>query len=219
MIITNQKGETFDMPAWQDCGWRRLSCALESCPMCGRQKKHRQRCLERGIDPESMEAAMDCIQKTFSEVGIRLRTDAAIMGVDLSNLEYIKEAEPPPMESYKIYAGVMAWRNSVYSLCGEAESWGNDWQNTEVARDLNWYANLLPVKLYRALSGKWEMENDDPDMWVDYVYTRYVVDEIIKILTNSLISLRGGINYRAINFMLLQSELAEIAKEIEKELN
>ena len=218
MIIKSPKGETFDMPAWQDCGWRRITCEKESCPMCGRQKKHRQKCLNRGLDPDSMEAAMDCVQETFSEVGDMLRTDAARFGVDLNNLEDVKETEPPSMESYQICAKVMKWRDAVYNLFGEAESWGDGWQNSEAGQDLSWYANLLPVKLYRALCAKWEMKNDDRGAWVDYIYTKYAVEEILKIIKNSLVSLRGELNCRQMNFMFLQSELAEVAKDIEKEL-
>ena len=218
MIIKNPKGETFDMPAWQDCGWLRITCEQESCPMCGRQKKHRQKCLNRGLDPDSIEAAMDCVQETFSEVHDMLRTDAARFGVDLNNLEDVKETEPPSMESYKICAKVMAWRDAVYNLFGEAESWGDGWQKTEPGQDLGWYANLLPVKLHRALSARREMNNNDSDAWVDYIYTKYAVEEILKILKNSLVSLRGESNCRQMNFMFLQSELAEAAKEIEKEL-
>ena len=45
-----------------------------------------------------------------------------------------------------------------------------------------------------------------------------MIEEILKILKNSLSALCDEPNCRKVNFMLLHSELAEAAKEIEKEL-
>ena len=204
------------MPAWQDCGWRRLSCGEESCPICGRVERQRQKCLARGLDPDSMEAAMECVGDTFAEVKELLQKDAKRMGIDLNNLEEVKEPEPPLPESYPLYQKMMAWRKEVFAMLEAASQWGEQWLQSEESQDLSWYANLLPVKIYRALSDKWEMENSDTEAWVDYYYTKYVIGESIKILHQAFTVLRAQPSPQCLQLQFLPSALKRMEEEIRK---
>lgn len=216
MLLKNKKGETFEMPAWQDCGWRRLSCEEPSCPICGRVQRQRQQCLARGLDPDSPEALMEGVGETFAEVKELLQKDAERMGIDLNNLEQVKEPEPPPPESYALYQKIMAWRKDVFAMLEAASQWGEQWLQSEESQDLSWYANLLPVKVYRALSDKWEMENSDPEVWVDYHYTKYVIEESIKILHQAFAVLRAQPSLQCLQLQFLPSALGQMEEEIKK---
>lgn len=213
-MLKNQQGETFDMPAWQDCGWRRITCGQDSCLMCGRVKQQRERCVAKGLDPDSWEAVMECVTEDFSEVSVLLKKDAKKMGIDLNNLEDVEIPEPPQPETYPVHSKLMEWRRGVFDLFGEAEEWGDGWLELEAGRDLGWYANTLPVKYYRTVSDKWSMENGEEEVWVDYYYTKYVVKEVIKILEDAFMALRREQTSRTLQFQILHSQLVNLKAEI-----
>lgn len=214
LMKQKDKEEVFQMPAWQDCTWRRVPCNKADCPMCGRVQRQRQKHIERGEDPDTWEAAMQDVGETFKEVHGLLRKDAKRMGIDLDNLEEVEIPEPPKAGTYPIYNKMMEWRKSVFSLAEEASEWGEAWLESEAGHDLTWYANLLPVKITRALSDKWEMENTDMDMEVDYDYTKYVIGECVKILQQALTTIRNLNPSQAVQFQLLHSQLVQMEEEI-----
>lgn len=214
MFLKNQQGETFEMPIWQDCGWRRITCGQDKCPMCGRLKRQKEKCIAKGLDPDSWEAVMECVSDNFSEVSMLLKKDAERLGIDLDNIKDIKIPEPPEPETYSVYEKLMELREGVFNLFGEAKEWGETWPELEAGQDLSWYINSLPIKYYRAVSGKWGMENGEEEAWVDYYYTKRVVLEIIKILGNAFVALRREQNSRALQFQILHSQLANLKTEI-----
>ncbi|MBU0648669.1 hypothetical protein KJ969_00965 [Patescibacteria group bacterium] len=203
-----------DMPAWQDCTWRRIACEKPDCRICGKIMKQRQNHIERGEDPDSMEFVLQDVMEDLQETRDLIQKSAKHMVVDLSNLEDIDMPEPPRPDKYPLYKELMRWRKNVYDSMGKARQSKALWPDTDAARDLAWYANLLPVKTYRLLSDKWEIQNGDDLAKFDYDYTKYVVHECVNILEKSFSSLHTLAPSQKVVFLLLHSQFAYMLKRI-----
>lgn len=214
MLLKNVQGETFEMSVWQDCGWRRLTCEKETCPICGRVKKQKQHCIDKGLDPDSWEAVMESVHESFKETAELLKKDAERLGIDLNNLEDMEMSEPPTPKAYPLHEKISKWHKEVFSFLGTASEWGESWINSEACLDLGWYANLLSTKTYRALSDKWKMNNNRDEVWVDYYYTRYVLAEILKILKTAFVVLRRKAGSQSVQLQILHSTLVNMEEEI-----
>lgn len=179
------------MPAWQDCTWRRRTCGKASCQVCGRMMALRQKHVDRGENPDSMEAALEDIEESFKEAKELLAKSAKKHNIDFSDNDGLEMSDPPKFNSYPLCRELMEWRNSVFSVIKKAEEDNAFWLKTEAAKDLAWYANLLPVKMHRLLTAKWEIENNNEWAKLDYDYTKYAVGEIISIVSRVFEGLRA----------------------------
>jgi hypothetical protein len=206
------KNGKFKMPEWMDCSWRRLSCDKDSCPICGRIKKDRQKHIELGEDPDSIESAFEDIAGNFKETLKLIKKDCEDKGIELTNVDNIQE--PPEPEKFPLYNKVNKWRNSVLSLRESPED--DIYHHTEAAADLFWYVNTLTAKIYRQLTNKWEIEHGDEYGDIDYEYTGHVIKECLKILKKSLRELSSFNSSQKIGLMLIHDKLLDLEKEILK---
>lgn len=204
----------FEMPKWMECGWRRVGCGRDDCPLCGRIKKDRQGHIEKGEDPDSWKSVFEDVSRNFKEVLEAIKQDAKQRGIDITNIDDIKE--PPEPEEFLLYNKAHEWRKFVCAILEEAADSGELWLDTEVGQDLSWYSSLLLGKIYRQLSNRWEMDHGDAYGEFDYEYTQKVIKESLKIIKQSLQELISYDTGQRINLMLAQSRLVDFENEILK---
>lgn len=207
--------DNFKMPKWMECSWRRVSCGKDNCPICGRIKRDRQRHIERGEDPDDIKSVLEDVSRNFKEVMEMIKRDCEARGIELTNIENVKE--PPGPEEFPFYKKVKEWNKSVMTLGNMAQLSGEFWIQTEEAADLFWYANTLLAKTYRQLCNKWHIKNDDEYGDFDYQYTKYVLKECLKILKKSLKELiknnqsrRKELNSILLNLRNLEKQIIKI---------
>lgn len=207
-----KKKQKFKMPKWMDCAWRRGGCNKEDCPICGRINAFRYKCIMEGKDPDTMEAAMEQVGQKFKEVLEKIKEDCESKGIELTNIENIKE--PPEPEKFPLYRKIKGWRDSVYFLLENPAF--EFCYFTEAGQDLAWYADTLMAKVYRQLCNKWHIENGDEYGEFDFQYTSYVLKECLGILKKSLKELKGNNVYQKKEMSLALSELSGLEKQIKK---
>lgn len=179
--------ESFELPAWIDCSWRRIACGRNDCPICGRVERDRQKHEMRGEDPDDAQVMMEDLAESLRETIVTIHKMAAEMNIDLSNLDDVDpEPQPPEPKAFRLYRDVWAWREEVDRVTNEAELNGAFWPYTEDAEDLGWYKNTLCTKVYRQLCNRWQLERGNEDVWTDYEYSHRVLHECCELLERAL---------------------------------
>jgi hypothetical protein len=208
-----ESDDDFEYPAWQECTWRRVPCNKPDCPMCGRIQRQRQKHIDQGEDPDDIEYVMADVKETFKETFELLKKNTKDLNIDFENLDEDCVSEPEP-EEYLIYNNLMEWRRKVYDLANQARSMKAWWVDTDPGKDLTWYANLLPSKVYRLLIDLWEIKNQDQDVKFDYDYTKYVIRECLKSIYQAFEQLAVFDTDKKQPFTNLQKQLKSLEKEI-----
>ncbi len=193
------------MKSWQDCQWLRAPCGQKNCPLCGPIEEKRQEHIEKGEDPDSMEAALQDVSDNFQELMRVIKKDAAKHGIVLDDLEEEETVEPPPAEIYPLYNEVEKWSSGITKIYEISDEVSSAWLYTEAGEDLVWYARTLLVKTRRQLGNFWHIEQGEEYMDMECQYTGYVLNEVICILQNALINLiaAGGPHANKFNLALL----------------
>lgn len=207
-----KKGEKFGMPGWMECTWRRVPCGKDNCPICGTIKKDREKHLARGQNPDDLGVVLDDLGNSFREIMKMIKMDAKKHGIDITNIEKIKE--PPRPEKFPLYREVEKWRGNVLACAHGTEN--NFWTFTEEAQDLFWYTNILTTKTYRQLCNRWHLDNESDYGDYDYQYTRRVLSESLKILQKSLSELIPAGSAQKGKLMLISAGLMNLEKKILK---
>lgn len=130
---------------------------------------------------------------SLSEALEMIKKDVKRSGIDITNIENIKE--PPPPEKFVLYSKIVKWVNFISEIAYRAEMSHELWLETEAAADLLWYRNIFATKSYRQFCNRWHIDNGDDYGGVDFEYTKYVLAECSKILIsslNELLSLASG---------------------------
>lgn len=204
----------FKVPEWWECQWRQIACGRDECRMCGRINRSRQKHIDKGEDPDSMEAAFEDIKETFAEVKEMLSKDAKKMGIDLNNLPDEID-DTPKAEEFPLYNQVMKWYTLLMTTISNAHQSGEECLESEPAKDLMWYKNTILVKTYRQLCNRFELDKGDDIADVDYEYTRYVLAESIKIVKKSLEEIiKNYSTLQEVNLKLALSQIKDLEAEI-----
>lgn len=202
----------FKMPEWMDCTWRRIPCGRDDCPICGKIKQDEEKHIQKGEDPDSPEAMLEDVSHNFREALEAIKADAEDQGIDIENIDDIKE--PPKPQEFDLYEKTKRWWDSVMVLVKESESEKGSWLETEAGKDLVWYANTVLAKTYRQLCNRWHLENGDEYGDVDYDYTQYVLKEVFKFLDDALRDLQEKNTKHNKEFKLAQIFLNQLKNEI-----
>lgn len=210
--MTLPKIKGFNIPKWWECGWRRVACGKKSCVLCGRILGDRQKHIERGEDPDDMKSVLEDVGGSLSEALAMIKQDARRMGIDIANIDNIKE--PPRPDKFALYRRVAKWRGIVSEIIARAEESQSLWLFTEVAADLMWYKNIVAAKTYRQLCNRWHIDHGDDYGEVDVVYTKYVLTECIRIMKKSLHELSLLASEQKAELMLAAGRLAKFESEI-----
>ncbi|MDA2922951.1 hypothetical protein MYX07_06840, partial [Patescibacteria group bacterium AH-259-L07] len=209
--------DDFEMSKWMECAWRCVPCGKDECKICGSIKRDLQKHIERGEDPYSIESALEDVGDTFREALTMIKKDAKRRGIDIDNIDDIKE--PPRPEEFPLYKKAKKWRDTIFKIA-EAEHQSHKgeslWLNTEEAADLFWYSSTLSAKTYRQLCNRWHIETGDGYGDFDYTYTKYVLKECLTILKKSLKDLSFLAPAKTGELISALAELNDLEKEILK---
>lgn len=202
----------FKVPVWWECGWRRKNCKKRSCVLCGGIIADREKHIAKGEDPDSMKSVLEDVGQSLVETLVMIKVDAEKHGIDITNIEDIKE--PPKPESHALYRNIAKWRNGIIKLVDKADEADEIWISTEPAADLLWYISTLSAKTYRQLCNRWHIKNGDGYGEFDYKYTQYVLSEVLDILENSLAQLTKLNSQHQVVLMFALNQLIKFRKSI-----
>lgn len=206
------KEKEFKIPRWMDCSWKRISCGEDSCPVCGKIKREREKHIKNGEDPNDIALAITDLSNTFKKILKDIKKDAKNMGVSLSKIKSKKE--PPAPYEFFLFNEIKKWRDSMFFIIKRTVIRREALVYTEAFDDFIWYADLLPLKTYRQLCNKWEIENGEKDDDHDYVYTKYVLDECLKFLKEALAVFMFFDSYEKHLFIINAAALMSLEEEI-----
>lgn len=206
------KIDGFKIPEWWECSWRRIGCGKKTCRLCGKIQKDRQGHISKGEDPDSLESALEDVGGSFREAMSMIKKHAESMGIDITNIDSIKE--PPEPNKLPLYRKIFKWRNFINDIIKDAYQTESLWLATEAAADLNWYKDTLSAKTYRQLCNKWHIEQGDEYGDFDHKYTKYILDECLRILECALNDLVLLNSPQKVSLTMALSQFLEIEKKI-----
>jgi len=179
----------FVAPDWWECQWRRIPCRRPECALCGRIMKQRFKHQFKGEDPDTMEAPLQDVGDAFAETKTMLTEKAEELGIELDPLPEEEYESPPEPDRFPIWQKVFVWSQNLQHL---AIRQGMDWRETEAGQDLHWYSSMITAKLYRILCDRWRLEQGQKDDNLDYDYTKYVLENCVRIIKESFENLIVG---------------------------
>ena len=177
-----------EVKEWLDCAWKRVPCGKRSCPLCGRVARDRDRLLREGKDPDSIQGVFDSVGASFAETMALMQKEAERLGIDISNLDDIKE--PPEPAAFPLWVTTRAWQMRLRAFVSVEEKRGAHWLRTEAAANLTWYAGTFGAKVYRQLSNEWHIARNDGYGDFDYEYTADVLRRVIMMLMKAFADVR-----------------------------
>jgi len=178
---------TFKIPKWMDCTWRRVPCNRDDCKICGKIKQRREQHIRAGRNPDDMSVVLEDVGNDFKEAMSMIKADAAARGINIENIDDIKE--PPKPNEFPLYNQAREWRDDIYKMAEQASNNLDAWPELEAGLDLLWYSNTILAKTYRQLCNRWHIEQGDEYGEEDYQYTKYVLGECLQIIKDSLIQI------------------------------
>jgi hypothetical protein len=202
------------MPKWMECTWRRITCGKDSCMICGRLKRDREKAIAKGLDPDSPEATIESVHTSLKETMRLLKESAKKFGINVNDQADFKISEPPRENKFPLWREVMAWNKMLFETAENAREAGAIWIETEPAADLFWYANILNSKVYRQLCNKWHIERGDDYGDFDFKYTGKILNESLQILKKSLNELSLWSTDQKGELLLAASKLSQIENKI-----
>lgn len=90
------------------------------------------------------------------------------------------------------------------------------WVNSKAAADLLWYSGILSSKTYHELANVWEIQHGDQFGNVDYQYTKFVIQESLRILEESFRELTQYTSPQKVPLMVGLQKLLDLRSEILK---
>ncbi len=208
-----------DMPAWQDCVWKRQACEQMTCVMCGRRiTMERDFMVEEALEQTSIgkaiaSAAASEPKNDRYENAEFWEDDAHHGGFNIGasrqfEAEHEVDADGPDWMSYELARQFLEWREKIYGTLPIGSGPFPPWIETEAGRELLWYANLLPIKTGRLHAARHDINRGRAaEAELDYAYTRYVVAQSLLRVIEALSSLRSLPNL-PIDIAKLQDELS-----------
>lgn len=182
----------FEIPVWWECSWRRIRCNLQTCRFC-RTMWASETKTSAYIGELVQDDELSGATGRQNPHDIIIESDAE----ELSGEEWeeFRANEPPDADRFLLHRRIMFWLNPLVRYLYPHELRGDAWAKSDAAQDLLWYATLLPSKVYRQLSTKWEVarSRDDEDEQefgrIETGYTGYCVRECVRLIEQSLVLL------------------------------
>ena len=92
----------FKIPKWMDCSWRRVPCGKKSCKICGTLKKnYGKRFFGTERAYSDFDDIFSSVSLTFKDILKTIKEDAAKKGIEITNIDKIKN--PPEPRAFSIY--------------------------------------------------------------------------------------------------------------------
>jgi hypothetical protein len=206
-----------EIPLWEDCQWKRDACNKDSCPFCGKINKLTESRLKTVENKKENKANFEELGKTFDDVVNLFRSDAKRLGIDLDAGTF-DESIPFP-EDYSICRKLINWQQGIYDIASESDDIFDIWLHSDAGKNLLWYSNTIISKTYRQLLSIDRMRTEkNLTLKLDFKYTAYILNEVIKIIDDSLEKLsqsKTGGNH-SVKFKIAQICFRKIRDDIKK---
>jgi hypothetical protein len=173
-------------PAWMECTWRRIPCGRDECIICGRIKQDRLRNMMKWENSDDMKSAFEDVGNSLAETLRMLKEQMEEAGIELENIGEAEMEEPPRAEEFPLYKKVEEWGRKIRHIAESAEKSQSLWLSIEATDDIIWYSRVIIAKTYRQLRTRWHIDRGGRYGEFDLAYTKYVLEECIKILKQSL---------------------------------
>lgn len=174
----------FRVPDWWDCQWRRTACGSDGCAFCNAVGTRRHLAVEGDTDPIHVLASVD---NPIQDAMAYLAAEMDAEGWQEGAVNDADATQPPEPSQFGLYNELLEWYDDVMDIVHDAYSDEISWAQTDAAADVTWYASTLLAKAYRQLTTRWEFENaKDLATDIDYIYTRYVLGECLRIVRRAL---------------------------------
>lgn len=181
------KSEFYKLP-FNYCDRWCEKCVLTSiCRVYRDEQKTKKKCQKKGIDPNSMECAFEGVRDNLTKAMTMLAKEFKKMKIDLKDLpedENDDFAEPQSFPLYnlsvKICKKVDEFLDSLIDFVKKPGT-----QIDEIGNILDYYKNLIPSKVFRAIASQIEeekMANEPWDSSVSAWITSQSLDKMIEAL-------------------------------------
>ena len=186
----------FRVPKWWECAWRRNPCRLRTCRFCKMMWANEAKFTD-AVTSSVGELMRD---DELSEEKGRISPHDIVLDNDTTEItdeewEEFQANEPPEPETFPMYRRLMSWLDPIAKYTFVKEEQKEPWRTTEAYKDLLWYSMLLPSKVYRQLSTKWEVSRNRDDEYeqefgkLETAYTGYVIRQCVRFTEEVLIEL------------------------------
>ena len=186
----------FKVPVWWECQWRRNRCNLRTCRFCKMMWTNEAKFTD-AVTSSVGELIRD---DELSEETGRISPHDIVIDSDVDEItdeefaEFLAN-EPPEPETFPMHRRLMSWLNPIARYTFVKEEQKEPWTSTEAYKDLMWYSMLLPSKVYRQLSTKWEVSRERDDEYeqefgrLETAYTGYVIRQCVFYTEQALLEL------------------------------
>lgn len=217
-LVENKKQKkyknTFEIPKWMECSWRRITCGRYNCPLCGKIMKGRQKYTDIEVNYEFINIRLEDAVDNITDVLKIIKQDAKDRGIEITNIKGTKK--PPESHKFPLYNKMLILTEYIHQIGKDAEYDDEFWLMTEEAADLFWYSYTISSKTYRQLCNRWYIKKDNEYGDFDYEYTQHVLKECFTILKASLSKLIYIDSFQKNRFKLALDNLNDLQKDILK---
>lgn len=165
--------------------------------------------LSRGKNPGSPEGALEMVGETFKEVKEMLEKDMKKWGIDPNEFPVEEEKEefnPEESDLYKMAFGIsLKIKRVLRDLQVIPEEADEDFigENYEV---IDYYQQLLPPKIWRAVLSREEEKSIPDDCTFDAKNSAFITSNALMVISESLAELAGYRPLKLLKRKLLKAE-------------
>lgn len=153
------------IPPYNYCNYRCEKCPdLRDCTVVAKEVVREAELVVQGKDPEDQKVIFEQVKHVFEETIELLHKIAAEEEISLDG--DLQDYSPPAPEAFLLVQLAHQFNKNISSILEEdiPVAIDNQTRFREQITDLAWDANLIPAKLYRALTGKWEAERETDNL-------------------------------------------------------
>lgn len=153
------------IPPYNYCNYRCEKCAdLSECTLAAKEVVREAELVAQGKDSKDQKVIFEEVKSVFEETVELLHKIAAKEGISLE--EDLEDYFPSPPEAFPLVQLAHRFTKNISLILEEniPVAIVDETSFRDQIADLAWDVNLIPAKLYRALTGKWEAEREEDDL-------------------------------------------------------
>lgn len=153
------------IPPYNYCNYRCEKCPnLGECTLADKEAAREAELVAQGKDPKDQKVIFEEVQHTFGETVELLHKIVAKEGISLE--EDLEDYSPPSPEAFPLVQLAHRFTKNISLILEEniPVVIADETSFRDQITDLAWDVNLIPAKLYRVLTGKWEAEREEDDL-------------------------------------------------------
>lgn len=153
------------IPPYNYCNYRCEKCAdLSECTLAAKEVVREAELVGQGKDSKDQKVIFEEVKRVFEETVELLHKIAAKEGISLE--EDLEDYFPSPPKAFPLVQLAHRFTKNISLILEEniPVAIVDETSFRDQIADLAWDVNLIPAKLYRASTGKWEAEREEDDL-------------------------------------------------------